>query len=468
MALWIDEELSGCKFADVRLLDRFRTLVERLSEGIGETIPMACQDWANTKAAYRFLSNERVSENEILSGHFHSTSDRFRATDGLALILHDTTEFSYQRERPELIGNINVMAGRKDDRCRPHQHTVCGILMHSSLVVTAEGLPLGLGAIKFWTRKEFKGTNALKHKINPTRVPIEEKESIRWLDNIKQTTALLGDPARCVHIGDRESDIYELFCAAQDVKTHFLVRTCVDRLAEDGDLTVSKVMNSAELKALHVIEVMDQKGQPQKAVLELRYRRVRILPPIGKQSRYPELHLTVIYAQEEGTPTGRARIDWKLITDLPVSTPLQAIEKLEWYASRWKIETFHKILKSGCKAEASKLRTADRLANLIAVFCILSWRIFWMTMLNRSTSNAPPSSTLTSLERRILDRLVPDKKHAHSAHNTLSAYITKVARLGGYLARANDSPPGNTVMWRGLARLTDIVIGYELAKDVGN
>ena len=337
MALWIDEELSGCKFADVRLLDRFRTLVERLSEGIGETIPMACQDWAKTKAAYRFLSNERVSENEILSGHFHSTSDRFRATDGLALILHDTTEFSYQRERPELIGNINVMAGRKDDRCRPHQHTVCGILMHSSLVVTAEGLPLGLGAIKFWTRKEFKGTNALKHKINPTRVPIEEKESIRWLDNIKQTTALLGDPARCVHIGDRESDIYELFCAAQDVKTHFLVRTCVDRLAEDGDLTVSKVMNSAELKALHVIEVMDQKGQPQKAVLELRYRRVRILPPIGKQSRYPELHLTVIYAQEEGTPTGRARIDWKLITDLPVSTPLQAIEKLEWYASRWKI-----------------------------------------------------------------------------------------------------------------------------------
>ena len=468
MASWIDEELSGCEFADARLRDRFKILVERLSEGIGETIPMACQDWANTKAAYRFLSNERVSENEILSGHFQSTRDRFCATDGLALILHDTTEFSYQRERPELIGNINVMAGRKDNRGRPRQHTVCGILMHSSLVMTTEGLPLGLGAIKFWTRKEFKGTNALKHKINPTRVPIEEKESIRWLDNIRQTTALLGDPARCVHIGDRESDIYELFCAAQDVKTHFLVRTCVDRLAEDGDLTVSKVMNSVELKALHVIEVMDRKGQPQKAVLQLRYRRIRVLPPIGKQSRYPELPLTVIYAQEQNAPTGRERIDWKLITDLSVSTPLQAIEKLEWYASRWKIETFHKILKSGCKAEASKLRTADRLANLIAIFCVLSWRIFWMTMLNRSTSNAPPSIALTSLERRLLDRMVPDLKSSLSDKTLLSAYLTKVARLGGYLARAKDSPPGNTVMWRGLARLTDIAIGYELAKDVGN
>jgi Transposase DNA-binding/Transposase Tn5 dimerisation domain len=468
MASWIDQELAGCQFADVRLRDRFMNLVERLSEGIGETIPMACQDWANTKAAYRFLSNNRVSENEILSGHFQSTRDRFLATDGVALILHDTTEFSYQRERPELIGNINVMAGRRDDRGRPLQHTVCGILMHSSLVITTEGLPLGVAAIKFWTRKEFKGTNALKKHINPTRVPIEEKESVRWLDNIRQTTTLLNDPSRCVHIGDRESDTYELFCTAQDEKTHFLVRTCVDRLAEDGQRTISKVMKSTELKALHVIEVRDRKGQVHKTTLKLCYRRIRVLPPIGKKSRYPELHLTVIYAQEQGTSAGRERIDWKLITDLPVSSPLQAIEKLEWYASRWKIETFHKVLKSGCKAESSKLRTADRLVNLIAVFCILSWRIFWLTMLNRATSHGPSSIAFTETERRLLDRLVPSKKNDPSAQETLSNYITKVAKLGGYLARAGDSPPGNTVMWRGISRLTDIAIGYELAKDVGN
>ena len=88
--------------------------------------------------------------------------------------------------------------------------------MHSSLAVTTEGLPLGLAAIKFWNREKFKGTNALKKRINPTRVPIEEKESIRWLDNLRHSTTLLGDPARCVRIGDRESDIYELFCTAQD------------------------------------------------------------------------------------------------------------------------------------------------------------------------------------------------------------------------------------------------------------
>src|SRR4029077_4488171 len=163
------------------------------------------------------------------------------------------------------------------------------------------------------------------------------------------------------------------------------------------------------VKANHRIAVLDKKGQPTEAIIEIRYRRIRVLPPIGKQQRYPALELTVIYAQECEAPSGRDPIDWKLITDLPVSTPLEAVEKLEWYASRWKIETFHKILKSGCKAEESKLRSADRLVNLIAVFCILSWRIFWMTMLNRSTSNAPASIALTDTECYLLDRLIPDK-----------------------------------------------------------
>jgi hypothetical protein len=334
--------------------------------------------------------------------------------------------------------------------------------------VTTEGLPLGISAIKFWTRKEFKGTNALKKKINPTRVPIEEKESVRWLDNIKQTTALLADPDRCIHIGDRESDIYELFCTAHDANTHFLVRTCVDRLAGDGQHTISKEMETVDVMAKHRITVLDKKGRPQEAELEIRYRRIRVLPPIGKKSRYPELQLTVIYAQERETPSERDPIDWKLITDLPVSTPLQAIERLGWYASRWKIETFHKIVKSGCKAEESKLRTADRLVNLIAVFCILSWRIFWMTMLDWSASEAPTLIAFTDTECQLLDHLVPDKPKSNSARKSLSSYIIKVARLGGYLARASDPPPGNIVMWRGLSRLTDIVLGFEAAKLVGN
>ena len=469
LSCWVDREVDGCEFRDARLGDRFRKLLVQLGRAMGQSIPLVCQDWANTKAAYRFLSNDRVSEADILAGHFQSTRDRAIAADGLRLVLHDTTEFTYQRESSEAIGITKSINSGRDKAGRLRAHTVCGILMHASLAITIEGLPLGLAAVKFWTRKKFKGTAALKKKINPTRVPIEKKESVRWLDNIKRSTALLGAPARCVHIGDRESDIYELFCVAAELGTHFLVRTCVDRLAGDGAHTIADEMNAVAVKGLHRIELRDSNGDPDHATLEIRYRTIRVLPPIGKQNRYPALTLTVIHAEERETPSNRKKIEWRLITDLPVRSRKDAIEKLEWYALRWKIEVFHKILKSGCKAEDSKLRTAQRLANLIAVLCIVSWRIFWMTMLNRSAPDAPPSLALTTAEISLLDRAIKGSDQKRLRRKTLSHYLTKIARLGGYLARTNDPPPGNIVMWRGLSRLTDMEFGAILgAEIVGN
>lgn len=463
----VDHELAGCHFADERLGKRLGKLLAQIEGAMGASIPLACEDWANTKAAYRFFANERVTEAEILAGHLQSTHDRAAAAEGPVFVLHDTTEFSFQRDDPKLIGITKSVYGGPYKERRPRLHTVCGILMHSSLALTAEGLPLGLAAVKFWTRKKFKGTAALKRKVNPTRVPIEKKESVRWLDNLRQSTELLDDPGRCIHIGDRESDIYELFCLAQQIGTHFLIRTCNNRLAGNGDHTVAEEMEEVAIKGLHRIAVQDSKGDPDQAVLEIRYRKLRILPPIGKQHRYPALSLTVIHAEERGTPRNRAKIDWKLITDLPVRSRAEAIEKLRWYALRWKIEVFHKILKSGCKAEESRLRTAQRLANLIALFSILSWRVFWMTMLNRSAPAARPVLALEDIEIRLLDRLVKDG--ARPPARTLTHYLIKIARLGGYLARASDPPPGNTVMWRGISRLTDIRLGAMLgAKFVGN
>ncbi len=456
---WLDGELAGCSLADERLNKRLRKLLAQIGSAMGQSIPLVCQDWANAKAAYRFFANDRVSEADILAGHFQATHDRVAATDGPVLVLHDTTEFSYQREKPEAIGITKSINSGRDKAGRLRSHTVCGILMHSSLAVTTEGLPLGLTAVKFWTRKKFKGTAALKKKINPTRVPIEEKESIRWLDNLAQSTELLGDPGRYVHIGDRESDIYELFCTAQQLGTHFVIRTCVDRLAGEGDHTIADEMKEVVVKGLHRIDVKDNDGEPDQAVLEIRYRRIRVQPPIGKQKRYPALTLTVIHAGERGMPKKRKKIDWKLITDLPVQSGKNAIEKLEWYSLRWKIEVFHKVLKSGCRAEEAKLRTAQRLANLIAIYCIVSWRVFWMTMLNRSSPEAPPTVALTDAEIALLDRFVKDRDQCRRRRRTLSQYLIKVARLGGYLARANDPPPGNMVMWRGLSRLTDIALG---------
>lgn len=214
---WIDQELGGCEFKDARLGKRFRVLMEQLAEGVGKSIPFACQDWANTKAAYRFFSNKQIGEAEILEGHFQATRSRVPRDKTPILVLHDTTEFIYHRTDKESVGILHQSPVGKDRDGNPQYYTVCGISMHSSLAVTTDGLPLGLAAIKFWTRDKFKGCNALKKKVNPTRLPIEQKESVRWLENLRQTTSRLGQADRCVHIGDRESDIYELFCTAQEV-----------------------------------------------------------------------------------------------------------------------------------------------------------------------------------------------------------------------------------------------------------
>ena len=132
-------------------------------------------------------------------------------------------------------------------------------------------------------------------------------------------------------------------------------------------------------------------------------------------------------------------------------------------------QVFHKILKSGCQAEQSKLRTAERLVNLLATFCILSWRIFWLTMINRSTQKAKASLAFTPLEINILNRLAPENPLGSTRSPSLKSCLTQLARLGGYLNRTGDGPPGNIVMWRGMSRLTDIELGFQMAmENVGN
>jgi hypothetical protein len=152
-------------------------------------------------------------------------------------------------------------------------------------VVTTDGVPLGLGAIKFWTRKRFKGTDALKRKINPTRVPIETKESIRWLENLQHSTALLGEPQRCFHIGDRESDIYELFCLAQKQNTQLLFRMCVDRVAGDGTTLISTLLSHAPVKGHYSLQVTDKRGKLREAKLEIKFLPLVVHPPQYKNAR---------------------------------------------------------------------------------------------------------------------------------------------------------------------------------------
>ena len=143
---WVSEETAECNFGDARLDLRLGAMLEAMGERPGKSLPTAFQDWANTKAAYRFFANENVSEDKILEGHFAASALRIRATDGPILVLQDTTEFSFKRSSPEKIWFIQTSTSRHQKR------TICGLLMHASLAVTPDGLPLGLTAVKFWSR----------------------------------------------------------------------------------------------------------------------------------------------------------------------------------------------------------------------------------------------------------------------------------------------------------------------------
>jgi hypothetical protein len=478
---WADGEVAGCDLGDRRLVERLRTLLRQLGAAVGQPLPLACQDWAGTKAAYRFFASPRFGEDAVLAGHFAATAARCAASGAAPLlVVQDTTELVYKWAKPGgqvgLLKRAPIWRRGPEGGGKARPLTQCGLLMHSSLVVTPEGLPLGLAAAKFWTRSRFKGTNALKRHVNPTRVPIEQKESMRWLSGLRAATALIGSPDRLVHIGDRENDIYEFFCAAAELGTHFLVRTCVDRLAvaaggRGGRTTVGAVMAAVPPAGEHAVGVGAADGTVATARLELRFARVHVLPPWGKQTRWPPLDLTIIHAVEPGRPEGRDRVEWKLATDLPVRSADEAVEKLRWYARRWNIELFHKVLKSGCRVEAARLRAADRLAKLAAVLSVVAWRIFWSAAVARAAPAAPARVALTADEVAALDAAVPDKprpgapaRHGGGPAKTLGVYLRKVARLGGHLGRNRDPPPGNTVMWRGWSRLADITLGQVLAR----
>ncbi|WP_322864749.1 IS4 family transposase (plasmid) [Aquicoccus sp. G2-2] len=459
---WVETEAAGCDLGDVRLNRRLEAMLNALGKRPGKSLPTAFQDWSNTKAAYRFFSNGNVSEDKILEGHFSASALRIRATDGPILILQDTTEFSFKRSAPEKVGFTKISTGRKLKEGRYQKHAVCGLLMHASLAITPEGLPLGLTAAKFWSRSKFKGTAALKRKVNPTRVPIEQEESMRWLDNLRLSTELTGTPERCVHVGDRESDIYELYCLAEELGTGFLVRSCVDRLAEDGGATIAKVMAEVQSSGTHEVRFRDAQGKDHCAVLSVRHATMTVRPPIGKQRIYRHQDLQIIHAEELDPPEGRAPVFWKLITNLPVATHADAVHKLEWYALRWKIETFFRTLKTGCRIEELRLATADRLANCIALCCVVAWRVSWLTMLSREAPKASPAAVFTDAERHLLERTTPESKQ--KLPRDLDFFFRSLARLGGYLDRTSDAPPGTTVIWRGLSRLADLLEGARIAE----
>ena len=214
-----------------------------------------------------------------------------------------------------------------------------------------------------------------------------------------------------------------------------------------GTHTIAAEMADARVRGLHRVALRGPEGEAIDVVLEFRVRRVHVLPPIGKQRRYPALDLTVLHVTERDPPRGREPIEWKLLTDLPVRSRGDAQEKVRWNAMRWKIETFHKILKPGCRAEESRLLSAERIANLLALFCIIAWRILWLTLAHRANPGAAPQTALSEREcrRGNTGRRYPASSFASAVIS--AAHVIRRPASPSYGAGCRASPISNSG-WR--------------------
>jgi len=202
--------------------------------------------------------------------------------------------------------------------------------MHASLATSSDGIPLGLASTRFWSRRVFKNTTQLKRHVNPTRIPIAEKESVKWLENLKQ---VMNDPQlppeKIINIGDRENDIYEYFQLCSELGCYFLIRSCVNRLA--NETTIAEEVGRHEANYQHTISFKTPQGENIKAKLALKIKNVTLHPPIGKDKSYHDLPVTVISAVEQLHPKDREQIKWTLITNLPVTNKADAVKALNWY-----------------------------------------------------------------------------------------------------------------------------------------
>jgi hypothetical protein len=339
-----------------------------------------------------------------------------------------------------------------------------GLLVHSTLALTPERIPLGVLEQQVWARDADTYAKLKDHK----RRRIDEKESQKWLISLESVAvARAANPeTQFVSVGDREADMYDLFLAERVAGVDLLVRATQDRRVENEERYLWAAMTTAPLAATIQVNVPRQPGRPQRtATVEVRWKQITLRPPRKRKSEnLPTLPVWAVWAVEMAAPEGVEKIEWMLLTTLAVQSTTAALEGLNWYACRWGIEVWHKILKSGCQIEARQLESAERLKRLLTLFSVVAWRILYAAMLARVLPEASCTIFFEDGEWQALYCAAHNTPIVPQQPPTLQEAVRLVARLGGFLGRKQDGEPGVTVLWKGFQRLPDLTLMYKLLR----
>ena len=448
---WAEEEFGGAALGDARRTARLLALARAFYAQPQASIPQACGDVANVKAAYRWMASEHVDIDSILQPHYEATTRRI-AQHPVVLAVQDTTSFTYTSHLA--LDGVGPIGSRADG---PQ-----GLLLHDTMAYTPEGVPLGLVNVQVWARDpELFGKKHAREAL-----PIELKESHKWLASFQAAAAV---QAQCpdtvvVSVGDREADLYELFVEAQrhEASPKLLVRAEQARLVSDGHGQLWAHLEQQGPCATQLVEVNRTKTSPARtARLEVRFAAVELQPPKRKK-RFTPITLWAVLAREVEAPADVATpLEWMLLTTVPVTTADEALERLAWYTRRWGIEIYHKTIKSGCRIEERQLATVPRLENCLAIDLVVAWRIVHLMMLGRDTPDLPCTLFFDDHEWKALYAFVARDPHAVPAQPPSLREVTRtVARLGGFLGRTCDGEPGVKTLWLGLQRLDTIAAAW--------
>jgi hypothetical protein len=448
---WAVEEFAQVDLSDERLERRCQKLADELSKQPTAPINQACEDWADSKAAYRFMDNEKVAPDKILSPHTQRTVERMTG-HAVVLAIQDTTFLNYTHH-PKTKGLGEIGAKRQNQR---------GFGLHTTLAVTPEGQPLGMLTQEYLERTIGEPA----HTPNEVRkLLIEEKESYRWLQAFQKTIELSPEGVQVVTVCDREADIYEMFVLAQEREASLLVRADNDRCLQDDDVNHlwAKIERQPIRGELSVQITGNDQRKERQATVFIRYCTVKLRPPWRpEQKKLPVVTLQAILVREENPPDNLAElgdhqpIEWLLLTNTPVTSFDEAAKVIGWYCCRWQIEVFHKIVKSGCGVEKSLLQTAERLQNYVTLMCVVAWRLHWLTYINRTEPDLPCTHILTTIEWQALYMRIHKTTKFPQTLPTVRQAIRWIAQLGGFLGRKSDGEPGITAIWRGWQRLQDL------------
>lgn len=454
-AHWAEGEFGTVRLYDNRLKQRLYSVARDFYNRPQANMSEACGSKARTIGAYRFFQNKKITMDVVLTAHTEATIERIKEHQ-VVLAPQDTTTLNYSTH-PATAG-LGPIRNANDQ--------FVGLILHDTLAFTEDGTPLGMLDAQCWARDPQDKGKRYRRK----QLPIEQKESMKWLRSFRKVAEVqkLCPGTTLVSIGDRESDIYELFleaCKSTD-GPKLLVRLDKSRQRKVEQQSLWDFMAKAEVCGalkIHVPRSGSRKARD--TCVDIRFAEVELNPPNRFRS-YPSVRIWAVYVQEQaGLEEVPFPIEWMLLTTAEVTNFSGATKRVEWYSGRWGIEVYHRTLKSGCRIKDRQLSTADRIEACLGVDMVVAWRIYHLTMLGRETPKVPCTVFFKDIEWKALCCYVQRTPIAPEEPPTLGEAMLMVGAMGGHLGRKSDGPPGTQILWRGIQRLDTATEMYAILVD---